>query len=56
LEIGSGEMHTDALLALARSSALPRLRDLTIGEQVEAEAEEALRQRFGARLRIDRRG
>jgi uncharacterized protein (TIGR02996 family) len=57
LQLASGAIADAALEALGRSRALPRLRDVTVvGAQVAPEAVAALRQRFGARLKIDPRG
>jgi hypothetical protein len=56
LHVGSGRVSEEGLMALARSSALPRLRDLTVGGSVGADVVDALRERFGARLKVDPRG
>ena len=56
LHLGSGQVSEEGLFALARSRALPRLRELTVGSSAGADAVDALRERFGARLKVDPRG
>jgi uncharacterized protein (TIGR02996 family) len=52
LHLGSESYRTDSLLLLASSSGLPRLRDLVIGSGTQEVAQDALRQRFGPRMRV----
>jgi hypothetical protein len=49
---GVGTQAASALGLLARSAGFPRLRDVVIGSETAAEAQQALRLRFGPRLRI----
>ena len=51
-EYGEDGLKTQALHLLAGSSGLPRLRDLVVGLETDWDAVEALRRRFGARLRV----
>jgi uncharacterized protein (TIGR02996 family) len=53
LHLGSAHIQAAALLELARSAALPRLRDLTVPSDADADALAELRQRFGPRLAHD---
>jgi uncharacterized protein (TIGR02996 family) len=50
-ERGSGEAER-ALRLLARSGGFPRLRDVVVGSETPEGAIEALRERFGPRLRV----
>jgi uncharacterized protein (TIGR02996 family) len=47
-----GSEDAESLLLLARSSRLPRLRDVVVGSGTAREAQDELRKRFGSRLRI----
>src|SRR5262249_17500779 len=53
LHLGAGHVQADALAALAHSTGLPRLRDVTVPADADESASEALRRRFGPRLTRD---
>jgi uncharacterized protein (TIGR02996 family) len=56
LHLGSARVQPEALEALADSTWLPRLRDVTIPTNTDETTVQALRQRFGARLSLDPAG
>jgi uncharacterized protein (TIGR02996 family) len=47
-----GRASEDALILLATSDGLPRLRDVVVGSETPGGAIDALRRRFGPRLRV----
>ena len=53
LHLGSGHIQSEALESLAHSTALARLRDVTVPADASEAVLAALRQRFGPRLAHD---